>query len=184
MVSAYSRSVLHAEVFIRAPKGFEILLGKCLQVLKSLYGLKQSGCEWYLEAAGGLLELELEPTFADAYVFVRKNKKLIVGLYVDNMVILADNFIIVQKFKEAITKKWEIKDLGEVKKILGLKVTRNRQERSIRIAQVGFTDEILNEYGLMDARPARTLVGSPESIKPTSATDELTEVDRYQRVVS
>jgi len=184
VVSAYPRSVLHAEVFMRAPKGFEIPLGKCLRVLKSLYGLKQSGREWYLEAARGLSELGLEPTFADACVFVRKDKKLIVGLYVDNMVILADNLIIVQEFKGAIAKKWEIKDLGKVKKILGLEVTRNRQERSIRIAQVELTNKILNEYGLTDARPARTLVGSPKSIELTSVTDELTEVDRYQQVVS
>jgi hypothetical protein len=40
VVSIYPRSVLHAEVFIRAPKGLEIPLGKCLRVLKSLYGLK------------------------------------------------------------------------------------------------------------------------------------------------
>jgi hypothetical protein len=49
------------------------------------------------------------------------------------MVILTDNLIVVREFKEAIAKKWEIKDLGEVKKILGLEVTRNRQERLIRI---------------------------------------------------
>jgi hypothetical protein len=40
VVSAYPRSVLHVEVFMRAPKGLEIPLGKCLRVLKSLYGLK------------------------------------------------------------------------------------------------------------------------------------------------
>jgi hypothetical protein len=82
-------------VFIRALKGLEISLGKCLRVLKLLYKLKQSGREWYLKAAGELLKLGLKPTFADAYVFVCKDKKLIIGLYINNIIILTDNFIII-----------------------------------------------------------------------------------------
>jgi hypothetical protein len=183
VVSAYPRSVLHAEVFMRAPKGFDIPKGKCLRVRKSLYGLKQSGREWYLEAAKYLAELGLEPIFADACVFVRKDQGLIVGLYVDDMVILAADLTVVQEFKKAIAKKWEIKDLGEVKKILGLEVTRDRQRKSIRIAQSGFMDELLVEYGLTDARPASTPSGSPESLEPVSAKDKLANVERYQRVV-
>ncbi len=45
MVSAYPQLVLYTEVFIRALKGLEVPLGKCLWVLKSLYRLKQSGRE-------------------------------------------------------------------------------------------------------------------------------------------
>jgi hypothetical protein len=53
------------------------------------------GREWYLEAAGELLKLGLKPTFADIYVFIRKDKKLIIGLYVNNMVILTDNLTVI-----------------------------------------------------------------------------------------
>lgn len=183
VVSAYPRSTLHAEVYMRIPKGVEAPSGKCLQVLKSLYGLKQSGREWYLEAVRGLAKLGLEPTFADACVFVRKDGKIIVGLYVDDMIILAGGLAAVQEFKEAIAKLWEIKDLGEVKKILGLEVTRDRQRKSIRIAQVGFTDELVSEYKLTDCRPAATPCGSPVTLEPTSERDRLTDVDRYQRVI-
>jgi hypothetical protein len=183
VVSAYPRSILHAEVYMRVPKGVQAEPGKCLRVLKSLYGLKQSGREWYLEAAKGLAELGLEPTFADACVFVRQDKSLIVGLYVDDMVILARDLNVVQEFKEAIAKRWEIKDLGEVKKILGLEVTRNRAAKTIRIAQTGFIDEIVNEYGLADARPASTPAGSPASLEPTSESEKLADVGRYQRVI-
>ena len=152
-------------------------------MLKSLYKLKQLGRKWYLEAAKGLAELGLHPTFADACVFVSKDKNLIVGLYVDDMVILADDLAVIREFKGAIAKRWEIKDLGEVKRILGLEVTRNRQAKSIRIAQLEFADEIVNEYGLADARPAKTPSGNLESLEPTSENDRLADVDRYQRVI-
>jgi hypothetical protein len=60
-------------------------------VKKSLYRLKQLGREWYLEAYKGLEELGLYPIFADAYIFVYKDQKLIVGLYVDDIIILVDS---------------------------------------------------------------------------------------------
>ena len=43
VISAYLRSVLHAEVYMRIPQGVEAPKRKYLRVLKSLYGLKQSG---------------------------------------------------------------------------------------------------------------------------------------------
>lgn len=63
IVSAYPRSILHAEVYMRAPKGLVVPKGKSLRIKKSLYGLKQSGREWYLEATKGLAELGLYPIF-------------------------------------------------------------------------------------------------------------------------
>jgi hypothetical protein len=105
VISAYPRSILHAEVYMRTPQGVEAPKRKCLRVLKSLYGLKQSGREWYLEATKGLAELGLEPTFADAYVFVNKDQSLIVGLYVNDMVILALDIEVVRGFKVVIAKR-------------------------------------------------------------------------------
>jgi hypothetical protein len=103
-------------------------------VKKSLYGLKQSGREWYLEACKGLEDLDLYPIFADTCIFIRKDRKLIVGLYVNDIVILTDDIQVVRDFKAGIAKRWEIKDLGEVKKILGFEITRDRVKRTIKIA--------------------------------------------------
>jgi len=47
-------------------------------------------------------------------------------LYVDDMLIAARNKIHVQKFKAQLKKEFDMKDLGEAKKILGMKITRDR----------------------------------------------------------
>jgi len=49
------------------------------------------------------------------------------------MVILADDIQVIRDFKAGMAKRWDIKDLGEVKKILGLKITRYRTKRTIKI---------------------------------------------------
>ena len=92
-------------MYIKTPKKVDVPKGKCLRVQKSLYGLKQLGREWYLKAVKGLAKLGLEPIFADACVFVRKDKSLIVGLYVNDIIILSDDLTVIQEFKKAIAKR-------------------------------------------------------------------------------
>ena len=99
------------------------------------------------------------------------------GLYVDDMVILAEDIQTVQTFKTGLAKRWEIKDVGEVKRILGLEITRDRVKRTIKIAQIAYTDEIITEYGLTDTREAKTPPVSLELLEPTSATDRLANID-------
>jgi hypothetical protein len=177
IVTAYPRSRLHAEVYMRPPEGLLVALRKVLRINQSLYGLKQSGREWYLEACKGLEELDLYSIFADTCIFVRKDCRLIAGLYVDDMVILADDIQVVQDFKTGIAKRWKIKDFGEVKKILGLEITRDRAKRTLKITQTTYMDELIAEYGLTDAREAKTPPVSLELLEPTSGKDKLADVN-------
>ena len=47
-------------------------------------------------------------------------------LYVDDMLIAARNKAHIQKLKAQLNKKFDMKGLGEAKKILGMKITRDR----------------------------------------------------------
>jgi len=82
IVSAYPNSRLHATIYMSIPKGLDISQYQefdgipkdnlALQILQSLYGLKQSGREWYIEACNGLKELGLSPSYHDPSVFANK----------------------------------------------------------------------------------------------------------------
>jgi hypothetical protein len=43
VVSVYLLGDLEEEVYIEAPKGLEVLIGKVLKLIKGMPGLKQSG---------------------------------------------------------------------------------------------------------------------------------------------
>jgi len=47
-------------------------------------------------------------------------------LYVDDMLIATKNKTLVQKLKAQLKKKFDMKDLREAKKILGMEITQNR----------------------------------------------------------
>jgi hypothetical protein len=48
VINTYTCSNLHATVYMCPPEGLKCPEGKVLHVKKSLYGLKQSGREWYI----------------------------------------------------------------------------------------------------------------------------------------
>jgi hypothetical protein len=105
-----------------------------LKVQKALYSLKQSGREWYIEAYNGLAKLSLTPSFSNLSVFTNKDKSLIIGLYVDNILVLGRSLDTVNVFKEQFSKMYKIKDLKEIRVFLGLKVTQDRASWTLTIS--------------------------------------------------
>jgi hypothetical protein len=118
-----------------------------------LYGLKQSGREWYIEACHGLKGVGFKPCYSDPGVFLSEDRTIIIGLYVDDMIVLGTDLQQVESTIQMISKIWKIKDLGDVGTILGLQVARDRPNRTIRIGQAHYTQEVLERFRMLDAKP-------------------------------
>ena len=58
--------------------------------------------------------------------FKQSDDPIYLLLYVNDMLIAARNKTHVQKFKAQIKKEFNMNDLGEAKKILGMEITRDR----------------------------------------------------------
>jgi len=70
----------------------------------------------------------------DHCVFVNNYKNgesIIFLLYVDDMLIAGKNKMKIDALKKALSKSFAMKDLGPVKKILGMKITRDRSRRML-----------------------------------------------------
>lgn len=156
VVSAYPRSDLHAEVYMKPPEGLYCPKDYVLRLRKSLYGLKQSGREWYIEACKGLGELGFQPIFSEPSIFTTADRRILIGLYVDDMLILSKDPSDIDRVVKGIQKRWKIKDLGEVNMILGIRVTRDRKNRRIFLDQEGYIDEIVKRFQLEQAAPYST----------------------------
>src|SRR3954469_24587100 len=74
------------------------------------------------------------------------DKTLIVGLYVDDMIILGPSLDMINTFKKEFGKLYKIKDLGEINTCLGLEITRDRSSRTLTISQKSYTLKLINEY--------------------------------------
>jgi len=59
----------------------------------------------------------------DSCVYFKQNDSLIYLLYVDDMLIAIGNKSHIQKLKVQLKRKFDMKDLEEIKKILGMNIT-------------------------------------------------------------
>lgn len=183
VVSAYPRSKLHADVYMKPPKGLECPAGKVLKLETSLYGLKQSGREWYIEACHGLEGIGLRPTTIEPSVFTLEDRSLILGLYVDDMIILSADKKSVERVVTEIKKLWDIKDMGEVSKILGLHIHRDRVRRALTISQTSYIEETLDKFNLTNAKPAGLPVSDRNTLIAASPNERHADQLLYQQAI-
>jgi Reverse transcriptase (RNA-dependent DNA polymerase) len=81
----------------------------------------------------------------------RRGKTLIVALYVDYIIFMGNSSIIMEEFKRAMMKKFEMIDLGLIKYFLGLEVKQH--EKDIFVSQEAYAKEILKRFGMENCNP-------------------------------
>ena len=71
-----------------------------------------------------MMSHEYKRTFADPCVYVRRfpDDNIILLLYVNDMLIVGQNADMIQKLKIELSKTFDMKDLGSVKRILGMEI--------------------------------------------------------------
>ncbi|GAA0159048.1 transmembrane signal receptor [Lithospermum erythrorhizon] len=95
---------------------------------------------------------------------------LIVGLYVDDLIITGDNEDLMVQFKEAMIKKFDMTDLGKMSFFLGIEVTQGRNGIFIR------------RFGMFDCNLVGTPMTTGVKINKDSKGVEVNET-QYKQIV-
>jgi len=77
-------------------------------------------------------------------------------LYVDDLVLSARQKQAVESIKAALSKAFNMKDLGEISTVLGIRVRRDRAKRMLWIDQSHYSQDIRKEFQYIDCRPVAT----------------------------
>ena len=64
-------------------------------------------------------------------------------LYVDDMLIARSNMQDINVLKRKIAKSFAMKDLGVVKQILGMRITRDRKNCKLMLSQGEYIEKVL-----------------------------------------
>ena len=125
---------------MQQPKVF-IVLGRedyvCL-LKKSLYGLKQSPRQCYKMFDSFMTTHDFKRSNYDSFVYLKMSDDglfVYLLLYVDDMLIVANDKEEIRKVKVQLNKEFEMKDLGTTKKILGMEIMRNRKAGKLNLSQ-------------------------------------------------
>lgn len=154
---AFLNADVDEEIYMTQPEGYAKKSpdGKeyVCKLLKSLYGLKQSPRNWWQHIDKLLKSMGFIPSSADPCVYIKTfpdGSILIVVLYVDDLIIAGSSMKIINDFKAELAKHYKMKDLGELTWILGMHITRDRENRTLEIHQSAYIDQMLERFGMAD----------------------------------
>ena len=173
--TAYLFSDLAETVYCLPPKGYErrnkegrLLVWK---LRKSLYGLRQSGRNWFLTLAAWLRDYGLTQSQADPGLFFALDKNTgqlnaVLLVYVDDLMLGAESLEWIARFQDAMSRRFTVKDIGEVCWALGVHVHRDASTGIIRLSQQQYIKDVLSKFGMQDCSPAATPAAMGQDLTP------------------
>uniref|UniRef100_A0A0A9X0C4 Copia protein n=1 Tax=Lygus hesperus TaxID=30085 RepID=A0A0A9X0C4_LYGHE len=122
---------------------------------KAVYGLKQSGRQWFTKLNAKLLDFGFTPSQADPCIFVSTKgaAKVIIAVYVDDLILSSTSLSAIEDIKNSLMQKFSMRDLGTLKYCLGVEV--DQKDGSITLSQTKYIEDLLLNYNMQDAKPVR-----------------------------
>jgi hypothetical protein len=147
---------LQEVVYIQQPPGYEVdgQRHKVLRLVKALYDLRQAPRAWYAKLDASLIALGFNRSTSEHVVYFRGagEHRLIVGVYVDDLIIIGGNHKDLEQFKEEMKVTFQTSDLRLLNFYLGLEV--NQTPGGITISQSVYAVKILEAVGMAGCNPS------------------------------
>ena len=95
----------------------------------------------------------------DCCVYVRSlddGSFIFLLLYADDMLIVPKSIVKVNKLKVLLNREFDIKNLGETKKILGMEIHKDRDAKRLWLSQADYVKKVLERFSMENAKPIST----------------------------
>ncbi|CAI7876070.1 unnamed protein product, partial [Closterium sp. NIES-54] len=185
--TAFLQGSLHEEIWLRRPPGFtgSFPAGTQWSLRRPVYGLRQAPREWHDTLTTTLAALGFAPSTTDPSLFLRTDTTLppfYVLVYVDDLVFATADTEALAHVKSELQNRHTCTDLGELTSYLGLRITRDRAQRTITLTQSHMVQQVLQRFGFTFSSPQSTPLPtghslsappSDESVEPSGPYPEL-----------
>jgi hypothetical protein len=130
---------LDEEIYIQQPQGYEVKGKENLvcRLNKRLYGLNQAPRQWYLKFDRFMKEQGYSRCHSDDCVYFKRLENgsyIILLLYVDDMLVIGSNMKDINVLNKKLSNSFAMKDLGAAKKILSMRITRDKKNRKLTLS--------------------------------------------------
>jgi hypothetical protein len=156
MITAYLNARLTDDdtILLRLPPGCSGARN-IVRLQRGMYGLRQSALLWYNDLKDSLYKLGFSPIEADPCVFVNKENAIVV-VYVDDLILITKDIASIKELKARLSNRYKARDLGPIGFYLGIRIHRDRPNRSISLTMDSYIERVVEEYHLTDALAADT----------------------------
>ena len=176
-VTAFLNGLIDQLIYVHMPKGYDTA-GMVCRLNKALYGLEQSPRLWYERLSAFLLsKLGLEKLHADHSIFVTPQgiKGPIDTSFVDDLNIIGPKGSpMITEVKKQLKLPFKMVDMGPISYYLGLKVERDRVNKTIKLSQPAYIEKYWKDSICKPQRkqtlPCEKAVSSSMNLRPPTRT--------------
>ena len=173
--TAFLNATMNEEVYMRTPTGDTVRL------LKTLYGVKQAPREWNLDFNESIVEIGYTRCSSDSCVYVKTSatgRVMILPIYVDDgfPACHSSDLIEMRADIERLMVKYQIQVITDATVVIGLRVTRDRAARTLRLDQSVYVARLLEQYRMSECKHAPT-PSSGVKLSAESSGEEVTSAE-------
>ncbi|CAI7847230.1 unnamed protein product, partial [Closterium sp. NIES-54] len=186
--TAFLQGSLHKEIWLRRPPGFtgSFPAGTQWSLRRPVYGLRQAPREWHDTIRTSLAALGFAPSTAHPSLFLRTDATLpliYVLVYVDDLVFATADTEALAHVKSKLQKRHTCTDLGELTSYFGLRITRDRAQRTITLTQSHMVQQVLQRFGFTYSSPQSTPLPTGHSLSAPPSDESVDPSGPYPELV-
>ena len=146
--TAFLYAMLQIPIFMNPPVGYPCAEGHCLKVVRSLYGCRSAPRDWYKLLRGFILSLGFTESVLDACLFMRGTGTgiFLIFIYVDDILLFCADKVQTTDVYGQFCKRFKCKNLGEVKRFLGVWVEISIDRSSVFLHQGQYCKKIVEKF--------------------------------------
>ncbi|KAK4404655.1 Retrovirus-related Pol polyprotein from transposon TNT 1-94 [Sesamum angolense] len=184
--TAFLHGDLDEQIYMCQPSGFinkEKPNHVCL-LKKSLYGLKQSPRQWNKKFDLFMKSLKFKRSAYDPCLYFKYESEIPVFLvlYVDDMLIASPSLTLIENLQKNLCKTFEMKDLGNAKKILGMTIDRNRKTSTIFLNQSSYVANVLEKFSMKNAKATAVPLAAHFQLCKEQSPKNETETEQMKNI--
>ncbi|CAI7731204.1 unnamed protein product [Closterium sp. NIES-53] len=186
--TAFLHGSLHQEIWLRRPPGLigSFPAGTQWSLQRPVYGLRQAPRKWHDTLTTTLSTLGFAPSTAEPSPFLRTDTTLssfYVLVYVDDLVFATADTEALAHVNSELQKRHTCTDLGELTSYLGLRITRDRAQRTITLTQSHMVQQVLQRFGFTYSSPQSTPQPTGYSLSAPPSDDSVEPSGPYPELV-
>jgi Reverse transcriptase (RNA-dependent DNA polymerase) len=124
-----------------------------MRLLKNIYGLKLAGQAWSQLLQKWLIEHGYTQSTADSCIYYKRDgsNEVVIGVYVDDLPIAGNDVDYINSVKCEIAHDFNIKDLGELRHMLGITFER-LDNGDCTMHQQSYILQLLHDQGMSECK--------------------------------
>ena len=151
---------------------------------KFIYGLKQASHQWYYKFHQVIISSGFEMNMVDDCIYHKfsGSKYIYLVLYVDDIFLATNDIGMLHETKRFLSKKFEMKDLGDASFVLGIQIHRDRSRGILGLSQKSYIEKILKRFGMHDCKPGDAPVAKGYKFSLSQCPKNNFEIQEMQQI--